>query len=265
MKARPLIVVALLIQGCTGAAGHFYRDQTGGVDVTADPTIAVSYEKPELRHGNNPEEDALRMLEDGYAMIGYSSYNAANVDENAMLSQAKKVHAAVVLEYSQYTNTVSGSLPLTRPDNQTSYTSLYGSSYGSRGYATYSGTAQTTTYGTRTTYVPFSINRYDVLATYWVRLAPQPFGVHARELDPETRQKIGSNKGLIVIAVIKGSPAFRADVLPGDVLRGIGDTELYDINSMQEAASSYAGQKVRVDLLRNGTQISKEIRLGQRP
>ena len=33
------------------------------------------------------------MLEDGYDLVGYSSFNAANVGERGALNQAKKVHA----------------------------------------------------------------------------------------------------------------------------------------------------------------------------
>ncbi len=47
------------------------------------------------------------MMEDGYFMVGYSSFNGGNVDINGSLTQAKRVHASVVIVYSKYTNTVS--------------------------------------------------------------------------------------------------------------------------------------------------------------
>jgi len=96
---------------------------------------------------------------------------------------------------------------------------LYGSAYGYGGYASYSGTAYTTTYGSKTTYIPYTVHRSDYLATYWIKMKPPIFGTHIKDLTPEIRQQIGSNKGMLVYAVIKGSPAFEADILKGDVLK----------------------------------------------
>jgi len=50
-------------------------------------------------------------------------------------------------------------------------------------------------------------------------MKPPIFGTHIKDLTPEIRQQIGSNKGMLVYAVIKGSPAFEADILKGDVLK----------------------------------------------
>lgn len=252
--------IALLIQGCAAPFSKFYYDRTGGVDITTAPAVVLSEGKPKLFRGNKEEDDSLKMLEDGYALIGYSSFNAGNVDENGAISQAKKVHASVVIIYSKYTNTVSGTMPLALPDTQTSSTSIYGSAHGSGGYATYSGNAYTTTYGTKTTYIPYSVRRSDYMATYWVKLKPPTFGTHLKELTTEARQQIGSNKGMLINAVIKGSPAFHADIFRGDVLRRIGSVEIYSSESFQEALTKYQGQSVPVVIYRNGKKIEKEIK-----
>lgn len=180
------------------------------------------------------------------------------------LTQAKAVQAELVLVYSKYTGTRSGVMPLTLPDTQTSTTTLSGSAYGSGGYGSFYGTANTTTYGSKTMYMPYSVDRYDCLATYWIKMKPPIFGVYVRDLTPEIRQSIGSNKGLLVNAVVKNSPAFRADILKGDILRKIGDVELYDPASFREIVAKFAGQKVMVDILRDGKELQKEIQLEQR-
>jgi S1-C subfamily serine protease len=180
------------------------------------------------------------------------------------LSRPKNVHAAVVITYSQYTNTVSGAIPITAPNTQTSSTSFNGSAYGSAGYQTFSGTADTTTYGTKTTYIPYNINRFDHGATYWVKVKRPISGLYVTDLTPEVRQKLGSNKGLLVYAVIKDSPAFRADILKGDILRKIGDIDIYDLKKFQEVMIQYAGQKVHIEILREGQTIKKDIELNQK-
>lgn len=256
--------VLALLQGCATPFAQFYYDQTGGADLSKLPSVVLPTGEPQVYRGNDQEQDALKMFEDNYNLVGYSSFNAGNVDENGAVTQAKKVNASVVILYSKYTGSVSGSLPLTLPDTQTSSTSLYGSAYGSGGYASYSGTAYTTTYGSKTTYIPYTVHRSDYLATYWIKMKPPIFGTHIRDLTPEIKQQIGSNKGVLIYAVIKGSPAFEADILKGDVLRKIGDVSVYDQESFQRALSDYESKETNVTILRGEKEITKSVKLRTR-
>lgn len=93
-------------------------------------------------------------------------------------------------------------------------------------------------------------------------MKPPVLGVITQNLTSEIRQSIGSNKGVYVIAVIKNSPAFRADILQRDILLKINNVELYDAESFHNMIGSFAGQKVIVEILRGGKEIKKEIQLG---
>jgi hypothetical protein len=240
----------------------YYYDQTDGVDITTHEFVDHSTGEPKLYKGTDVEQDAQRMLENGYQIIGYSSFNAGNANERKAISQARKVRAAVVLIYSQYTNTVSGVRPLTLPDTQTSSTRLRGSAYGTGGYTSYSGNAYTTTHGTRTTYIPYSVRRSDYLATYWVKLKPPILGTHLQDLTPDIRRELGSNKGMIVQAVINDSPAFHADIIKGDVLRRIGVVDIYNYKTYRDALKIYQGEFVDVVIYRDGKENEKRIQLG---
>ncbi len=70
-----------------------------GVALTKLPIVIISADAPKLFRGNDLEVDCQQMLEDGYDLVGYSSFNAANVGERGALNQAKKVHASVVILY----------------------------------------------------------------------------------------------------------------------------------------------------------------------
>jgi len=261
MEKLWIMLTLVAFSGCSTAFSKFYQDQTGGVDVRKSPRAQAEDVEPKLYHGTDAKMDNIRMCEDGFGLIGYSSFNASAQDEKGAIRQARKVHASVVLLYVNYTNTVSGSMPLMLPDNRSSATSLYGNAYGARGSTTFSGTAYTSTQGSQIAYMPYSVNRYDYLATYWVKLKPPIFGVIVDDVSTEMRQKIGSNKGQSVIGVIKKSPAFRADILRGDILRKIGDVEVCDRESFFHAAARCAGQTVRVVIYRDGKEIEKEITL----
>lgn len=251
-----------LINGCASLYSVYYVDSTDGKDVNKLSVVVPAEGDPLLIKGDKQEEDSVRMLEDGYAMVGYSSFNAGKVPESGAIAQAKKVHASVVLVYVNYTNTESGSMPLTLPDTQRSQTSVYGNAYGTGGgYATYSGNAYTTTSGTKTTYIPYNVRQYDYIATYWVKLKPPIFGAYLAELTTELRQEIGSNKGMLINAVVKDSPAFQADIIRGDILRQIGDIQIYSQDTFEEALERHKGQVVTTLIYRNGTEIKKNVAL----
>jgi len=261
LKCLFSLVSLLTMAGCAAPYSQFYHDNMRGADITKDRRFADAPSEPVVMQGKNPETDGQSMAETGYVQIGYSSFNGADVNASGAVRQAKIVHAHQVLVYSKYTQTLSGAMPLTLPDTQTSTTSLNGNAYGPGGTASFSGTAYTTTTGTKTTYIPYSVNRYDYLATYWVKRKSFVLGVFVQDLTSEIRQALQSNKGVIVTVVVKGTPAFQADILKGDVLRMVGSEEIYDEASFGKAIRPYAGQQVVIQLIRNGTPILKEVQL----
>jgi hypothetical protein len=257
-----ILVVFLLQLGCS-LFSQYYTDLTGGVDITRSPGFIVSSGIPEFRRSGNAELDSKKMLEDSFVLIGYSAFNASGVigDKEFAIAQAKEVHASVVIFYSQYRNTVSGSFPITQPEAQQSYSSYYGNVGGS----TFSGSGVTTVYGNKTVYMPFSINRYDYLATYWVKKKPPVLGIYPLDLSSEIRQKLQSNKGIVVYAVVRDTPAFRADILDGDILKRINETEIMDAKHFSEIIGNFAGKSVRILILREGKEITKEVQMNELP
>ncbi|MDZ4099009.1 MAG: PDZ domain-containing protein, partial [Methylophilaceae bacterium] len=58
--------------------------------------------------------------------------------------------------------------------------------------------------------------------------------------------------GLVVIAVIKNSPAEKASLQELDVIQSIGDELLVTPEALTKAAQRYAGQTVDVTFMRHG-------------
>ena len=226
------------------------------------PWYEASKEYPRILNGVNQEHETATMFEEGYELLGYSSFNAAEASDFHIRKQAKLVKASVVYRYSQYTNTESGVMPLSLPDTQTSYTNFSGSAYGSGGgYANYYGTAQTTQYGTKTTYVPYSVDRYNYFATFWAKMKPPLLGVRVQDLSKEQRSSLGTNKGVQVFAVIKSSPAYSADILNGDILRKISERDVVDAPTFSTLIGEFAGKEVTIEVFRNGKTLKKRVRL----
>jgi S1-C subfamily serine protease len=70
---------------------------------------------------------------------------------------------------------------------------------------------------------------------------------------------------LSVIAVIKGSPAFRSDFFKGDILRKIGDTDMYEVKDFQAALQKYEGQNVNVQFVRDSKEQEKDVKFNHKP
>lgn len=255
------IALCLILTGCANGYSQFYHDRTGGIDITQYDAAIISNDTPTVYRGRDLEADSLGMLQNGYMMVGYSSYNGANGSESQIIQQARKAHATMAISYSEYTSTRSGVIPLTLPDTQTSTTNMSGSVYGSGGYASMTGTATTTTTGSKTTYIPYSTDRYDFIATYWVKLKPQAFGAYFENLSQEQRREIGSNKGALLTIIVNGSPAFNADFFPGDIIRKVNNAEVVDIESFSQLIRRHKGQSVTIELVRDNETIGKQVQL----
>ena len=220
-----------------------------------------SQREPTVRRGVNFQLDCMEMLRNGYVALGESRFNSGNLNSSGARSHARNVGAEVVILYSQYTDTVSGSVPLTTPHSGSAMTRASGSAYGPGGYAYASGTAVTTTYGTKTTYVPFSVRRYDHLATYWAKAKPRPFGAHVFNLTPEQQREVQSNKGVFVFLVVRGTPAFESDVLEGDIIRELNGISIVDEKHFRSLIDEHSGQSINVSILRNGVTVEKTLTL----
>jgi len=253
-----LLPFLLFFWGCANPYSQFYTDFTGGKNILENPDVITPTGEPKLIQGSNIEKDIKQMFEDGYCVLGESKFNASNIDQAAALKQARKIHADTIIVYSKYTNTISGSLPLTVPDTQTSYHSgmIYGSGGGSANYF-----GSSTTYGSKTTYMPYNIPRYDYYANYWVKLKPMGLGIRFDNLTDELRREIGSNKGIYIDLVVKGSPAFDNDLLAGDIIRKFNDIEVVDKFHFQNIIKENRGQQIKLEIFRNGKTITKQIQL----
>ncbi len=254
------LLLALLCGCASNPYSRFYHDYTGGKRV-ADASGSVTVNNPELRHGGNPRADADEMRRNGYDCIGVSSFNGAGLSESGAVTQAKRVRAEIVFVYREYTETLSGSTPLVLPDTKTSVSYGHASAYGAGGSASSFGSSTTTTYGTQTMYMPYNIRRFDYLATFWVKAKTPAFGAVLADLTSEQRRQIQSNKGVVVLIVMRGSPAFSNDVLEGDIIKRVNDFDVVDKMQCVEVFNKFRGKTVSLLLLRNGKEVQKQFSL----
>lgn len=215
---------------------------------------------PRIYTGQTVEEDANNLIRSGFIQVGYSNFNASAANVSDAVEQAKAVSAEVVVVYTKHTNTLQGNYDYYLPDTKTSTTLSNGNVYGDVNLS-YSGTDTTTTYESKKYTVPYTVNRYDYLATYWAKGKRLRLGVRLNPLSPEIRQEIGSNKGVVIANVMDNSPAFMADILEGDILKKINSDEILDVKSGLDIIAKHAGERIVMTLIRNSKIITKNVQL----
>jgi len=93
-------------------------------------------------------------------------------------------------------------------------------------------------------------------------------GVEAQEISPELAEsfRLPSTTGALIAGVLKGSPADRAGVKPGDILISIGARPVTDPTAMLNIVAGLApGKAAAVRLRRDQKEIELQVEVGRRP
>ncbi|HQR03975.1 MAG: Do family serine endopeptidase [Proteobacteria bacterium] len=93
-------------------------------------------------------------------------------------------------------------------------------------------------------------------------------GVEVQEMTPELAEsfRLPNTSGALIAGVMRGSPADKGGIRPGDVLTTINGKPIGDAQSMlSRIAELPPGESARFGLLRNGKTVEMEISIGRRP
>lgn len=196
-------------------------------------------------------------------VIGESSFNTGKrVSDDDALKQGQAVGADLVLVFlPQYTGSVTSSVPITTPTTNTSYTTANATAYGPGGPVSAYGNATTTTYGSNTTYVPITVNRSDYGAIYFVK-GRFRIGAFVRNLNDLERQLLQTNQGVVVMTIVNDSPAYKADILPGDMIIAMDGERVTNQEGFTRMAAERKGRMINFSLVRQGHVIEKNVQAG---
>jgi len=266
----------IFLTGCAiNPAARFYQDHT--------PEMPVAFKQMLLPPNGNPQiigiaesqhkEEIHRLEEQGYAIIGNLAVEGPAISQSQLIEQAKRAGAAIVLVSSEFSGSQQGVRPIINyQPGQTYTTSEYGTvnanAYGSGGYAsgfgTYSGSATTTSSGTfNTQYVPYQYNTYRTVASFWRKIKPAIFGVRYSPIPEALRISLQRNTGAYVSAVIQDEPAFKANILAGDIIIQIADTPITNMQETSPPLQAHAGEKIPIKVIRNGQILDIEVQLNK--
>lgn len=261
---RKLVPVLLLfVTACVNPYAQFYQ---GTPDARAIPSYEPVKEDLKIYSTDNFDRDAQTLIRKGYTLIGQSFFSAGanQILEWQLREQAAKVGAHAVLIFSRYTHTASGAVPLVLPNTTTSYSRGTATAYGSGGVVNAYGSGTTTTYGTQTMMMPYSVARYDVGALYFAKIFSR-VGISPVVVDDETRKRLQTNVGIKVLLVTEGTSAFVADVLPGDIVLAIAGESIQSDEHYFQLIDKYEGQTVAFRIDRGGKALEKRLEIRKYP
>jgi len=93
-------------------------------------------------------------------------------------------------------------------------------------------------------------------------------GVEVQDMTPELAEsfKRPTTSGALIAGVLKGGPADRAGVKPGDIIVGVGGKEVTDSSGMLNLVAALPpGNMATVTVMRNQNKKAIEIKVGKRP
>lgn len=261
VSIRQLLAVSLvaLLAGCVNPYTQFY---TGQQDARKMPSYQPIAQELQIYSTSDFNKDVMAMQARGYVPIGQSFFIAPSnrVSDAQLRQQAETVGAHAVLVSSSYADTVTGAVPINIPQTSRSFTSGQATAYGAGGVVNAYGTSNTTTYGSQTVMMPYSVGRANYGAVFMAKVKSL-LGIFVIPLDTETHRKRGSNLGIRANVVIEGSPAYLADVFPGDILLKLGDDDIQSPEQYPSLLEKYAGKTVKLKLERDDKKIEKEVTL----
>jgi len=93
-------------------------------------------------------------------------------------------------------------------------------------------------------------------------------GIEVQEITPDLAEsfKLGATQGAMIAGVMRGSPADKAGIKPGDVLTQVANRPVKDAQAMLELiAALQPGKTAHFDLKRDGRDMGVEVVVGKRP
>jgi len=93
-------------------------------------------------------------------------------------------------------------------------------------------------------------------------------GIEVQEITPELAEsfKLATTQGALIAGVMRGGPADKAGIRPGDVLTQVAGKRVQDAQAMLELiAALEPGKNARFDLKRESRDVAVDVTIGKRP
>lgn len=242
--------------GCANGYREFYTPAAAATpEAISSIRVSAPPPTPAIKRALFGNRDALlaKYRKRGYFVIGESSFNTdKRVSDDQALKQGQAVGADLVIIFlPQYTRSVTYTDPFPTLTMDTSYTT------GPEGL----GNATTTAYERHMTKVSSTVDHYDYGAIYFVKRRFR-IGAFVRNLNELERHLLHMNQGVVVMTIVNDSPAYKADILPGDMITAMDGKRITNHEGFTRMAAERKGRMIIFSLVRQGRVIEKSLQAG---
>ena len=198
-----------------------------------------------MMRGWAQKTDKFKMLEDGYDLMGHANFTGSYTSPNLALQHAKSIKADMVLLYDRQINDSSRATIIKKAREK------------ARKANRVKEVGNLTEIEINDDDLVDENVKYEINATYWVKLPKPTFGAHFIKLNSD----IESINGVQIIAVIKGSPAAIAGILKNDSITSIAEIPVNNPEDLISAIRKNKGKLIEVGYLRGGKQSKVNVKL----
>lgn len=245
----PLFLSLLLAVGCINPYAKYYSG-------TPNARLLARYQGPwspaTIQQTDNLDADVKRYMRQGYFVVGMSSFTAQRAENYDMIrDQARDVGAHMVLLSRRYLGSVVEMSEVSLGNRSDSETRTQTGEVISR----------TSSRGSQNVLAPTVVSYSHYGAVFLAKSKPPALGIVVKELTEAEHRSLETNAGVIVDVVVEGSPAFAADIIPGDILLSVSGEPVAGIAGCQSLIKKHSGEQVTLHLIRTDRQIDKTVTL----
>ena len=198
-----------------------------------------------MMRGWAQKTDKFKMLEDGYDLMGHSNFTAPYTSPNLALQHAKSIKADMVLLYDRQINDSSRATMIKKARDK------------ARKANRVKEVGNLTEIEINDEDLVDENVKYEINATYWVKLPKPTFGAHFIELNSNAEEV----NGVQIIAVVKGSPAAIAGILRNDSITSIAEVPVNKPEDLISQVRKNKGKLIEVGYIRGGKQSKVNVKL----
>lgn len=214
-----------------------------------------------IMRSDNPTNDAISIAEQGYVYLGRAEFTAGEVDSDRARSFAADINAAIVVLHSERAgihmeyDTVQTYYPMSPQGAWTGGDQLVtgaGFPYEFGGYARGD-----------TLEVSEPVQEFEYVASFWAKPhhSKRALGVHVLPLSPPMQQSLGLDHGVLIYAVVQGTPADAAELARGDIITHIAGEPIDVPGNFGKMLRERLGQATELTILRDGESLKKRVTL----
>ena len=230
-----ITILSLAILTNVSAENAFEKNYKSQGDVNFMSLDADS--KAEIYRGWDKDKDNVLMLEQGFDLMGFSSFVGTYVPPSEALDFANKIKADTVLVYDRQINEATRATAIKKARENIKRKKL-----------DEEGKIEEIVINKEDLVDPNVM--FDFYVSFWAKLPKPLFGTHLINF-PENDER-GKDGGLFVIAVIKDSVAANAGILRKDSIMKINDIDLVEPQDFIKELINNKGRDVKIDYKRDG-------------